>query len=92
MLLQREATSAAKWLSVSRFVPHSIVPRPRVNPETRGRLQGHTFGADTLKEKRKMTSKSRGRLLCTSPIVSHHSVFSIFLLFNSHEKQQVAFL
>lgn len=49
VVLQREATSGAKWLSVSRFVPHSIVSRLRVNPETRGRLEGarRTFGAET---------------------------------------------
>lgn len=49
VVLQREATSGAKWLSVSRFVPHSIVSRLRVNPETRGRLEGarHTFGTET---------------------------------------------
>lgn len=50
VVLQREATSGAKWLSVLRFVPHSIVSRLRVNPETRGRLEGarRTFVAETL--------------------------------------------
>lgn len=49
VVLQREATSGAKWLCVSRFVPHSIVSRLRVNPETCGRLEGarRTLGADT---------------------------------------------
>lgn len=35
IVLQREATSRAKWVAVSRFVTHSIVSRLRVNSETR---------------------------------------------------------
>lgn len=36
---QREATSRAKWVAVSRFVSHSIVSGLRVNPETRSCLE-----------------------------------------------------
>lgn len=39
VVLQREATSRAKWVAVSRFVPHSIVSGLRVNPETRSCLE-----------------------------------------------------
>lgn len=51
VVLQREATSRAKWVAVSRFVPHSIVSALRVNPETRSCLedsQEETAGNNTL--------------------------------------------
>lgn len=39
IVLQREATSRAKWVAVSRFVTHSIVSGLRVNSETRHCLE-----------------------------------------------------
>lgn len=44
VVLQREATSRAKWVAVSRFVPHSIVSGLRVNPETRSCLEERNGG------------------------------------------------